>query len=172
MKKEMELKNDTRLKKMMEDMTYYCKDKDYNLVLAVNTQDEYEGQAISASGDVFSIVVNLVMFAEKVGRDSGYNVLELVKKYCESELKKNANHSGGKEKTMPEMFKEHISEIEEMKDKFDDYLDILDELDGKYTQLTDAEEEIYAGYRAVWEHLMELSCEINLYLKKANANHS
>lgn len=169
-KMKMKLKNDTRLKQMMEDITYYCKDKNYQLILVVNTQDaEDDGQAISAAGDMFNIVLNLVMFAERIGESTSCNVLELVKKFCERELEKNENHSGDKEKTMPEMFKEHISEIEEMKDKFDNYLDILNEFDGKF-RFSNEEEEIYANYRAAWEHLMELSCEINSYLKKANEN--
>lgn len=172
MKMKMKLKEDKKLKQMMEDLAYYCNDKDYNLILAVKTQDEKDGQSFSASGDVFNIVLNLVMFAEKIGEHSGCNVLELVKKCCESELEENANHSGDKEKTMPKMFKEHLPEIDKMKDKLDNYLDILNKFDNKYIQLTDDEEEIYAGYRAVWKNLMDLSRDINLYLKRANENHS
>lgn len=163
----------------MEEIAYYCKDQNYQLILAVHTQDAEDGQIISAVGDTFNIVLNLVMFAKSIGEYSSCNVLGLVKEFCEMELEKNENHSGGKKMTMPEMFKEHISEehiseIEEMKDKFRDYLDVWEELDGKF-RFSNEEEEIYAVYRAVWEHLVELSCEINSYLKKAkkaNANHS
>jgi len=89
----MKLKEDKKLKQLMEDIAYHCKDKNYQLILAVKTDDENDGQSISASGDVLDIVVNLVMFAENVGKHSGYNVLELVKKCCESALETNANNS-------------------------------------------------------------------------------
>ena len=88
----MKLKEDKKLKHLMEEIAYYCKDKNYQMILAVHTDDENDGQAISASGDVFNIVLNLVMFAKRIGEHSSCNVLELVKKCCESALEKNENH--------------------------------------------------------------------------------
>lgn len=161
----MELKNDKKLKQMMEEIAYYCKDKNYQLILAVNTQVPKDGQSIIAFGNEFSIVTNLV--------NSSYNVLELVKKCCESELKQNANHSGDKEKTMPEMFKEYLPEIEKMEDKFNEYLDVFNELNEKHF-ISWQEKEVWKKYSEAFSALILLSRDIRFYIKHIwnHENHS
>lgn len=83
------MNEDKKLKELSAELAEYCNARQYQLILAVKTKDDNNGQMVSFTGDVTNIIKNIVMFANLAEKEFELPILQTLITTCEGLIMTN-----------------------------------------------------------------------------------
>lgn len=84
-----ELKKDETLKKLSVELVNYCNSQHYQLILAVKTKNDEDGQIVNFTGDMANVIKNIVMFANCMEKEFEFPILKILRTACEGLIMTN-----------------------------------------------------------------------------------